>query len=69
MYAFAMWGVGLFGGYLLGFNIFGFTPTYLQGAAGFWMGNSFSLALVGMALLWYLKHIQRLMETEAGLHT
>jgi len=67
MYAFAMWGVGLFGGYLLGFNIFGFTPTYLQGAAGFWMGNSFSLALVGMALLWYLKHIQHLLEKEAHL--
>jgi MATE family multidrug resistance protein len=69
MYAFALWGVGLFGGYLLGFNVFGFTPIHLQGAAGFWMGNSFSLALVGMALLWYLKHIQGLMETEAGLHT
>lgn len=67
MYAFALWGIGLFGGYLLGFNVSGYTPAVLQGAAGFWMGNSFSLALVGIALLWYLKRIQHLMEREAGL--
>lgn len=69
MYAFALWGVGLFGGYLLGFNVFGFTPDLLQGAAGFWMGNSFSLALVGIALLWYLKHIQRVLEKETTIKT
>lgn len=69
MYAFALWGVGLFGGYLLGFNVFGFTPELLQGAAGFWMGNSFSLALVGIALLWYLKHIQRVLEKELIVKT
>ncbi len=64
MYAVALWGVGLGGGYLLGFNVLGATPALLQGAAGFWLGNSISLALVGAALAWYLRRIQRLQEIE-----
>jgi MATE family multidrug resistance protein len=59
IYAVALWGVGLGGGYLLGLNPFGFSPPQLQGAAGFWMGNSASLALVAAALLWYLRLMQR----------
>ncbi len=59
IYAVALWGVGLGGGYLLGFDSFGFTPTELQGAAGFWMGNSISIALVAIALLWYLQVVQQ----------
>lgn len=59
MYAVALWGVGLGGGYLLGFDVLGGTPLMLQGAAGFWLGNSISLAVVGMALVWYLRHVQR----------
>lgn len=64
MYAVALWGVGLSGGYLLGFNVLGNTPAFLQGAAGFWLGNSLSLALVGAALIWYLRRIQRVIERE-----
>lgn len=59
MYAIALWGVGLGGGYLLGFDVLGGTPLMLQGAAGFWLGNSISLAVVGLALVWYLRHVQR----------
>eukprot|EP01038_Epipyxis_sp_PR26KG_P002713 gene2713-3855_t len=59
MYAVALWGVGLGGGYLLGFDVLGGTPLMLQGAAGFWLGNSISLAVVGVALIWYLRHVQR----------
>ena len=59
MYAVALWGLGLGGGYLLGFDVLGGTPQMLQGAAGFWLGNSISLAVVGVALLWYLRHVQR----------
>ena len=59
MYAVALWGIGLGGGYLLGFDVLGGTPLMLQGAAGFWLGNSISLALVGVALVWYLRHVQR----------
>ncbi len=65
MYAIGLWGVGLGGGYLLGFNVLGNTPPYLLGAAGFWLANSLSLALVAAALFWYLRRVQRLRETEA----
>lgn len=58
MYAVALWGIGLGGGYILGLNPFGISPAYLQGAAGFWMGNSASLALVSAGLLWYLRVVQ-----------
>jgi multidrug resistance protein, MATE family len=59
MYAVALWGIGLGGGYVLGLNPFGISPPALQGAAGFWMGNSASLALVAAGLLWYLRVVQR----------
>lgn len=59
MYAVALWGIGLGGGYTLGLNPFGISPPMLQGAAGFWMGNSASLALVAAGLLWYLRIVQR----------
>lgn len=59
MYAVALWGIGLGGGYILGLDPFGISPPALRGAAGFWLGNSASLALVGAALLWYLRVVQR----------
>lgn len=59
IYAVALWGVGLGGGYVLGLNPFGFSPAVFRGAAGFWMGNSSSLALVAAGLLWYLHIVQR----------
>lgn len=65
MYAVALWGVGLGGGYLLGFDVLGGTPDMLRGAAGFWLGNSASLGLVGIALVWYLRRVQRLRAQES----
>jgi MATE family multidrug resistance protein len=59
IYAVALWGIGLGGGYILGLDPYGIAPPVLQGAAGFWMGNSASLALVAAGLLWYLKVVQR----------
>lgn len=59
IYAVALWGVGLGGGYILGIDPFGISPSGLQGAAGFWMGNSASLGLVAAGLLWYLRAVQR----------
>lgn len=53
IYAISLWGVGLGGGYLLGFNVFGNVPLALQGASGFWAANSLSLG-VAAALLLYL---------------
>ncbi|GAB3538875.1 MATE family efflux transporter [Noviherbaspirillum agri] len=59
MYAVALWGIGLGGGYILGLDPFGISPPLFQGAAGFWMGNSASLGLVAASLLWYLRIVQR----------
>ena len=59
IYAIALWGVGLGGGYLLGFNIGGRIPVALHGAAGFWLGNSVSIAIVAGGLFWYLRKIQK----------
>jgi MATE family multidrug resistance protein len=59
IYAVSLWGVGLGGGYLLGFNTLGLTPASLQGAPGFWLANSVSLGVVGAGLLVYLRKIQR----------
>jgi MATE family multidrug resistance protein len=59
IYALSLWGVGLCGGYLLGFDRFGITPASLQGAAGFWFANSASVAVVSLGLLWYLRVVQR----------
>ncbi|MBB3214167.1 MATE family multidrug resistance protein [Herbaspirillum sp. Sphag1AN] len=59
IYAVALWGVGIGGGYLLGLDPLGWSPAWLHGAAGFWLGNSASLGLVAFSLLWYLRHVQR----------
>lgn len=58
MYAVALWGIGLGGGYVLGLDPFGISPPMLQGATGFWLGNSVSLAVIAIALLWYLHKVQ-----------
>ena len=52
IYAGSLWGVGLGGGYLMGFNVFGNVPAFLQGANGFWAGNSLSLGLAACFLLY-----------------
>jgi multidrug resistance protein, MATE family len=58
MYAVSLWGLGLGGGYLLGLDPTGFAPAVLHGPAGFWLGNSVSLAVVAAGLLWYLHRVQ-----------
>lgn len=63
IYAVALWGVGLGGGYLIGFDVFGIMPERVHGAAGFWLANSISLAIVAVLLIWYLRIIQRRHET------
>ncbi len=51
IYAVALWGVGLGGGYLLGFDVVGAMPVWLTGARGFWFANMASLAIAGFGLL------------------
>ena len=60
MYAFALWGVGLGGGYMLGLDPFGWNLHLPHGTAGFWLANSVSLALVACGLLWYQRRTQAL---------
>ena len=55
IYAGSLWGVGLGGGYLLGFNVLGNTPKFLQGANGFWAANSISLGLAACFLLYLFR--------------
>jgi MATE family multidrug resistance protein len=59
IYAVALWGIGLGGGYLMGLDPLGIAPRPVQGAAGFWLGNSASLGLVAVGLLWYLRQVQQ----------
>lgn len=55
IYAISLWGVGLGGGYLLGFNVTGNVPLALQGASGFWAANSMSLGVAAVFLLYLFK--------------
>jgi len=55
IYAVSLWGVGLGGGYMLGFNVTGNVPLALQGASGFWAANSLSLGVAAVFLLYLFK--------------
>jgi MATE family, multidrug efflux pump len=59
IYAVALWGVGLGGGYLLGFDVSGVTPQWLTGARGFWVANTASLAIAGLGLLMYWRTVSK----------
>jgi multidrug resistance protein, MATE family len=65
IYAVALWGVGLGGGYLLGFDVVGAIPLGLTGARGFWFANMASLAIAGSGLFIYLRSVsQRYLQTD-----
>lgn len=59
IYAVSLWGVGLGGGYVLGFDVGGLTPAWLHGAAGFWFANTASIAIAAVGLLLYLHWVVR----------
>jgi len=59
LYAVALWGCGLGGGYVIGLDPWHIMPASLHGAAGFWLANSASIALVALFLWLYLQHTQR----------
>ncbi|MDM8356984.1 MATE family efflux transporter [Pandoraea communis] len=59
IYAVSLWGVGLGGGYVLGFDVGGLTPEWLYGAAGFWFANTASIAIAAVGLLLYLHWVVR----------
>jgi len=55
IYAISLWGVGLGGGYILGFNFTGSIPVSMQAASGFWLANSISLGLAAILLLYLFR--------------
>jgi MATE family multidrug resistance protein len=59
IYAFALWGVGLGGGYVMGFDVAHVLPAGWRGANGFWIANTASLALAAFALSVYRALIVR----------
>ena len=54
IYAVSLWGIGLGGGYVLGFGLIDALPAFTRGAAGFWLANSISLAIAGSLLVFTL---------------
>jgi MATE family multidrug resistance protein len=59
IYALAIWGVGLGGGYVLAFDVLGIAPPALRGAPGFWIAGAVSLALTAVALAAFLAWMLR----------
>jgi MATE family multidrug resistance protein len=59
IYATALWGVGLGGGYALAFDATGLVPSSLHGARGFWAASTAGLTVAGIGLsallAWVLK--------------
>ena len=53
IYAVALWGFGIGGGYYFGFNLSGRVPHALTGAGGFWFAACLSAATAAIMLLGY----------------
>ena len=59
IYAVALWGVGMGGGYMLAFNVMGHTPAQWRGAVGFWTASTAGLVLAATALTLLLAWVLR----------
>lgn len=59
IYAGSLWGVGLGGGYVMGFGLIESLPAFTRGASGFWLANSISLAIAGTLLVRYFRKISK----------
>lgn len=59
IYAGSLWGIGLGGGYVLGFGLIERMPAFTRGASGFWLANSVSLALAGALLVRYFNRVSK----------
>jgi MATE family multidrug resistance protein len=60
IYALALWGIGLGGGYVAGFDVPHRMPLALTGARGFWWANTASLAVAAGCLVLYWRRLDRL---------
>ena len=59
IYAVALWGVGMGGGYVLAFNVLGNTPPQWRGAVGFWTASTAGLVVAATALTLLLAWVLR----------
>lgn len=59
IYAFAIWGLGLGGGFAVAFNTTGMTPPALQGAVGFWSACAVGLVAAAAGLSGFLAWVWR----------
>ena len=66
IYALAIWGVGLGGGYLLAFGLGDASPEPLRGALGFWSAATLGLAFAGTGMSLFLLAMLRRQQREAG---
>jgi MATE family multidrug resistance protein len=64
IYASAIWGIGLGGGYLLAFDASGLVPDVLRGARGFWFGATVGLGVTAIALAAFLAWVLRQREVD-----
>ena len=58
VFALAMWGLGLGGGYMLAFNVWGITPAPWRSATGFWIASTAGLWSAGVVLTAFLLWMQ-----------
>jgi MATE family multidrug resistance protein len=59
IYASAIWGIGLGGGYLLAFDPLGVAPASVQAAPGFWAAATAGLIVAAVGLVAFLAWVQR----------
>lgn len=69
IYAVALWGLGLGGGYLLGFGRLGGMPAWTHGANGFWLANAVALLVVSAAFMTVLRLVAHAAVAEHGSDT
>jgi MATE family multidrug resistance protein len=67
VYAVALWGIGLGGGFTLAFDLTGHTPASLQGARGFWVTSTIGLIVAAVALCGYMAWVLRRMSRESSV--
>ena len=66
IYAVAIWGVGLGGGYAVAFDVSGSTPAWLLGSRGFWSAATAGLVIAGAGLSAFLAWVLRRQTVPVG---
>ncbi len=54
VYVFAVWGLGLGGGYVMAFDLLGLSPSWMLGARGFWSMATLGLAAAALGMAGFL---------------